>query len=236
MSVKLLTGHHLEFLTLKQFCTGSSGSTLVKVPHCVESHVEAHLFKLLYFIFSDALKLNIKEESGQEGMSGYIKSEAESETGEETPGSCKELGRSLRFVCHYCGQMFKNKQYREFHEKLHLAKFPYVCQSCGEGFNEEQSYEEHGKVHITNPLLNCESCGYRTTRKFRMNSHREICRKPSKVFLCPYCQKPFLAKRYMKVHMKSHDLSNVHHCPYCVNTYPLKNSLLKHIRTKHKIY
>ena len=39
MSVKLLTEHHLEFLSLKRGCTGSSESTLVKMPHCWKSHV-----------------------------------------------------------------------------------------------------------------------------------------------------------------------------------------------------
>ena len=34
MSVKLLTEHQLEFLSLKGGCTGSSESTLVKMPHC----------------------------------------------------------------------------------------------------------------------------------------------------------------------------------------------------------
>ena len=43
MSVKLLTEHHLEFLSLKGGCTGSSESTLVKMPHCWKSHVAAHL-------------------------------------------------------------------------------------------------------------------------------------------------------------------------------------------------
>ena len=43
---KLLTEHHLEFLSLKEGCTGSSESTLstlVKMPHCLKSHVTAHL-------------------------------------------------------------------------------------------------------------------------------------------------------------------------------------------------
>ena len=44
MSVKLLTEHHLEFLSLKGGCTGSSESTLVKIPHCCKSHVTAHLY------------------------------------------------------------------------------------------------------------------------------------------------------------------------------------------------
>ena len=43
MSVKLLTEHRLEFLSLKGGCTGSSESTLVKIPPCWKSHVAAHL-------------------------------------------------------------------------------------------------------------------------------------------------------------------------------------------------
>ena len=44
MSVKLFTKHHLEFLSLKGGCTGSSVSiSLVKMPHCWKSHVTAHI-------------------------------------------------------------------------------------------------------------------------------------------------------------------------------------------------
>ena len=39
MTVKLLTGYHLEFLSLKGGCTGSSASRLVKMPPCRKSHV-----------------------------------------------------------------------------------------------------------------------------------------------------------------------------------------------------
>ena len=43
MSVKLLTEHHLEFLSLKEGCTGLSESTLVKMPYCWKSHAVAHI-------------------------------------------------------------------------------------------------------------------------------------------------------------------------------------------------
>ena len=43
MSIRLLTDHHLEFLSLKGDYTGSSESTLVKMPHCWKSHVVAHI-------------------------------------------------------------------------------------------------------------------------------------------------------------------------------------------------
>ena len=44
MNIKLLTEHHLEFLSLRMGFRGLSESTLVKVPHCWKSHVTAQLF------------------------------------------------------------------------------------------------------------------------------------------------------------------------------------------------
>ena len=43
MTVKLLTEHRFEFLSLKGGCTGSSESTLVKMRHCWKSRVTAHV-------------------------------------------------------------------------------------------------------------------------------------------------------------------------------------------------
>ena len=42
MIVKLLTEHHLEFLSLTGGCRGSSKSTLVKMSNCWKSHAAAH--------------------------------------------------------------------------------------------------------------------------------------------------------------------------------------------------
>ena len=43
MIVKLLTEHRLEFLRLQGGCTGSSESTLVKIPNCWKSHALAQM-------------------------------------------------------------------------------------------------------------------------------------------------------------------------------------------------
>ena len=43
MIVKLLTEHHLEFLSLKERCRGSSESTLVKMSNCWKSHAAAYI-------------------------------------------------------------------------------------------------------------------------------------------------------------------------------------------------
>ena len=42
MIVKLLTEHHLEFLSLEGGCRGSSESTLVKMSNSWKSHAAAH--------------------------------------------------------------------------------------------------------------------------------------------------------------------------------------------------
>ena len=44
MIVKLLTEHHLEFLSLKGGCRGWSESTLVKMSNCLKSHVTAQMY------------------------------------------------------------------------------------------------------------------------------------------------------------------------------------------------
>ena len=54
MIVKLLTEHHLKFLSLKGGCRGSSESTHVKMPNCWKSHALAHMINIfldevLYF-------------------------------------------------------------------------------------------------------------------------------------------------------------------------------------------
>ena len=48
MIVKLLTEHHLEFLSLKGGCRGSYESTLVKMSNCWKYHVSAQLL----FVYS----------------------------------------------------------------------------------------------------------------------------------------------------------------------------------------
>ena len=55
MIVKLRTEHHLEFLSFKRGCTGSSESALVKMPHCLKSHATAHMCTMLALVGSSGL-------------------------------------------------------------------------------------------------------------------------------------------------------------------------------------
>ena len=47
MTLRLLAEQHLEFLSQKRSFTGSSESTLAKMPHFLKSHVAAHIYAKL---------------------------------------------------------------------------------------------------------------------------------------------------------------------------------------------
>ena len=59
LTVKLLTEHHLEFLSLKKGCTGSSESALVKISHCWKSRVMAHISSICLILFTGNKSENI---------------------------------------------------------------------------------------------------------------------------------------------------------------------------------
>ena len=82
MTVKLLTEHHFDFLSLKGSCTGLSESTCVKIPHCWKSHVAAHL----YFFYK--IEEKIKE------LDGVI-AELERKRDEESGSVMKNLETAL---------------------------------------------------------------------------------------------------------------------------------------------
>ena len=59
MIVKLLTEHHLEILSLKGSCRGSSESTHVEMTHCWKSHALAQitsstqLICILFYVYNE---------------------------------------------------------------------------------------------------------------------------------------------------------------------------------------
>ena len=68
MIVKLLTEHHLEFLSLKGGCRDSSESTLVKMSNCWKSHIAAQMSSAYFVchINSNVLQNNVTNNHGRQ--------------------------------------------------------------------------------------------------------------------------------------------------------------------------
>ena len=60
MIVKLLTEHHLEFLSLKRDCRGSSESSHLKMPHCWKSHALSLMIWCIIVSMTIIIMCNIK--------------------------------------------------------------------------------------------------------------------------------------------------------------------------------
>ena len=75
MNIKLLTEHHLEFLSLKGIYTGSSEPTLVQMPHCWKSQVTTHLSLSASHLQAQTLNiiLNADEITVKPVLSGHLK-------------------------------------------------------------------------------------------------------------------------------------------------------------------
>ena len=67
MNIKLLTEHHLEFLSLKGGCTGSSESIYVKIQHCLEITCHAS-----YSFWTDTLDGALKASVSSGDSSVYM--------------------------------------------------------------------------------------------------------------------------------------------------------------------
>ena len=74
MIVKLLTEHHLEFLSLKGGCRGSPESTHVKMLYCWKSHVMVHMIAPLVADMFYYVSLNLQNELRKNWFASSINS------------------------------------------------------------------------------------------------------------------------------------------------------------------
>ena len=96
MIIKLLTEHHLEFLSLKGGCRGSSESTLVRMTNCWKSHATAQI--ILPVFVTDLCQTHWSEIVGQ-GHSAYSISISEdnfyANFGTHSYHCCREMYKDL---------------------------------------------------------------------------------------------------------------------------------------------
>ena len=71
MIVKLLTEHHLEFLSSKGGCRGSSESTLVRMSNCWKSRALAHISFIIsvWFVQGTPVRAHIMDDRALHGLS-----------------------------------------------------------------------------------------------------------------------------------------------------------------------
>jgi len=103
--------------------------------------------------------------------------------------------------------------------------------------NRSQNYQKQRNNRLTRTLqCNYEGCNKSFKRKYNLEQHMRI-HSEKKPFECNYenCNKTFNRKTALKHHIELlHSDEKSYKCDYCNTTFKLKNTLLKHIKTKHE--
>lgn len=98
------------------------------------------------------------------------------------------------------------------------------CDICGKKFDKPEYLYRHLRKH-TGEFI-CPACLAVFARKENLMCHVCLCSKKNDSFECPYCQKQFTVRKYLKRHMIKHtDMDN---CKWCRKTFPSELELAGH--------
>ncbi|GJQ84897.1 putative zinc-finger protein C2H2 type [Trypoxylus dichotomus] len=155
-------------------------------------------------------------------------------------------------LCTVCSKEFTNNNELEGHMRIHMEddceskmalkrrlvthKRTYsnekpVCNICNQAFSSIASYRSHKKLRTADP----EEC-VRCKRKFctRNQIRVHICMNEhtaAKLFKCSHCEKRFIKKSYLAIHMKTHTNSKPFECHLCEKKFQRQYYLTVHLKT-----
>lgn len=120
---------------------------------------------------------------------------------------------------------------------LSLANFE--CDHCKKTFNKKAALRSHMYTHLGIKQFRCPHCPRLFKRRTNLHSHIDRTHKAladdPDIYVCNYCDKPFLDKETLKEHLASHSQSeNPFKCIYCNKVFAYHTLLMQHER-KHMV-
>lgn len=115
--------------------------------------------------------------------------------------------RKRRYICDYCGQMFKMLSALRHHINIHTDSRPFKCDICEKSFRRPDTLAAHRHIHTEKPSkCNFESCGRAFIRQGDLYRHRFKAHGISRQkFPCTICEIDFPENSQLRKHLKSHD-------------------------------
>lgn len=151
------------------------------------------------------------------------------------------------YKCPRCQEEFTKQNNLTIHLAHHHGEFTLFCNECGAAYNDITKLLAHRKEHqmenITSSLTDpqntvdgkslCTLCDkYFTTNglKYHLKTHSNVAR----AFVCPFCEKKFIANTNLKAHIRiCHSGTKQHPCSHCDRRFATIDHLKKHSASVH---
>ncbi|CAO1420299.1 unnamed protein product [Diamesa tonsa] len=129
-----------------------------------------------------------------------------------------------------CDKMFKTKQARNEHKKIHTTTYKCTFEDCNKIFKSQQAYAQHVGMHngnqFTCTFTGCDHLPF--TRKRALQAHiRNKHKYMEDSFECPQCDKYYTDRSKLNAHMKYHSEKKII-CDLCGQSFYEKQKLKRH--------
>lgn len=133
-------------------------------------------------------------------------------------------------ICEICGKRFSTQTAMKVHMKSHSNERLYPCKLCSYAGRTASALYIHMSTHSTS-LCICQVCS--KTFKSNRNLYDHLRRVHSKIkrHQCNYCDKKFVDKYMLKVHLRYHTGLRPYQCKLCDKSFIRSDGLKEHMAT-----
>uniref|UniRef100_A0A914WV44 C2H2-type domain-containing protein n=1 Tax=Plectus sambesii TaxID=2011161 RepID=A0A914WV44_9BILA len=142
------------------------------------------------------------------------------------------------FRCEDCLRFYPNKgQLKEHISVEHLKQRPFKCEYCNATFGRRSGMRRHAiMVHTDHthkcPFPGCKHPGYKCTKA--LAAHIRSVHTNVRPYVCDVCDKAFVRRNDLNVHLAIHDDVHEYFCPNCQQGFKRQFYLKRHFKTCFK--
>lgn len=133
-------------------------------------------------------------------------------------------------ICETCGKLFSSQTSMRVHMKSHSDERLYPCKLCDYSGRTASAIYIHMSTHA-NDLCVCEVCSKTFKSNRNLNDHLRRVHTKEKKHQCSYCDKKFVDRYMLRVHVRCHTGVRPYQCTFCEKTFIRSDGLKEHITT-----
>ncbi|CAK1550614.1 unnamed protein product [Leptosia nina] len=151
--------------------------------------------------------------------------------------SNKETVNVQVFICDYCNKQFNNRASVRRHLFVHDKVSSFSCPQCKKYFQNHLYLAAHTKRQHPNweKHFMCNICDRPYLLKSNLKLHLASHSRDEKMFKCIYCKEKFADQRLLIDHEKQHLVDGKYLCIVCEMAFDCRNRLTFHYRSHLKV-